>query len=365
MELFLELLPVSLGSRDRLSQVPAAQDWKRLYKVAYEQALVGVLMQGLDRLPEEQRPPMQLLLKWVAFVQKIQIRSGVMDRAVVKLCQDMKARGIRVLLFKGQTLARSYPDATLRHSGDIDFLVHPADEQKALEWLHGLQVEDLDEDTAERHINFQLDKLQYEMHRKMAIPACPKHRRYWERVVMPEIWNTATTVNINGQEVPTLSPVYNMLYVFVHIYQHLMSEGIGFRQFVDWYHLAATTRFGEGEKALLERHLRGLGLYNAFCGIGALLTDCLGLDGAKFPFPISAEAHRQVPVLVKNMLEKGNFGHNQRYRHGGIRKDLRHVQFIVGQARLFRHYAPLESSWIIPNMTRWWLVRGFHYVMGR
>ena len=68
---------------------------------------------------------------------------------------------------------------------------------------------------------------------------------------------------------------------------------------------------------MLDRHLNGIGMKNAFVGMGAILTDYLGLATEEFPFEIPGEAHRKAPALMHNMLGMGNFGHNKMYKKSG------------------------------------------------
>lgn len=55
-ELFVELLQVSLGTREKLSRVPSAVEWQALMDEAQRQAIAGILACGLERLPIEQKP---------------------------------------------------------------------------------------------------------------------------------------------------------------------------------------------------------------------------------------------------------------------------------------------------------------------
>ncbi len=47
--LFIELLQVSLGEKEQLSQIPSHIEWATLYEEAERQAIVGVMMDGLER----------------------------------------------------------------------------------------------------------------------------------------------------------------------------------------------------------------------------------------------------------------------------------------------------------------------------
>lgn len=359
MELFFELLQLSLGTRDNLSWVPDAQKWKGLYELSEEQAILGVMQKGLERLSQENfSPPKNILLQWIGRSQIIQQRNQVMNKAVVSLSKELVSEN-NFLVVKGQTLAMMYPAPNLRQSGDIDYLVHPDYWDMAIEHLKEQArksvIARFEDSNALKHVEWQKNGVQYEMHRSLASFSCARHQRYWEEVIMPEVWATPWTVSVDGYDVPTLAPVYNVMYVFEHIFEHFIKEGIGLRQFVDWYYLMDNVKWKKDDVTLLEMHLKGIGLFDAFCGMGAILTDYLGLEEKRFPFVISKKAHSQVPKLIKNILKLGNFGHNKVYlQDRGVVHGIQRLTFIAGQSIRFGHYAPSETWSAIPHMFKWW-----------
>ena len=335
--------------------------FQELTKLATEQAVMGLVSQGL--MDSSVRLERDDALNMFAIQQTIRQRNAVMDKAVVELCQRLEAEGIRMLVMKGQTIAALYLDAGLRQSGDIDFLIHPDDWEKAIEYVSKDLDVDVKDHNSQKHVEWKMDGVQYEMHRLLTKFAYPKHQRYWDRVVLPEIWERQYSVKINGYDVPTLQPTYNVLYTFVHIFYHLIIDGIGIRQFCDESILLKSLDF---DKELLDRHLRGIGLRNAFTGLGAVMTDYLGLPEDAFPFAITDEDHRRAPRLMNNIIERGNFGHNVQYKHKpGILHGVEHLGIITKQAREFYHYAPAEACWRIPDMFKWWGIKILRILKGR
>ena len=69
MKLFFELVQVAIGRRCILSQVPSAEEWNLLFKLAQKQALVGVCFHALLQLERQEMMgclPRQLKLRWFA-----------------------------------------------------------------------------------------------------------------------------------------------------------------------------------------------------------------------------------------------------------------------------------------------------------
>ncbi len=349
---FLELLQVSLGISETPSWVPSSQEWQGIWRIAKEQAIVGVLIEGIERLPSALQPPESVLIQWIGRMRRIARQNEIKNEAVVELCKESKENGTQILVVKGQTLAALYPNKYLRQSGDIDYLVCPDDWSRAYQSLISAHGESVRDANAEKHIEWRKDEVLYEMHHELASFAYPKHQRYWKSVIEKEIWENPWTVDIEGYAVPTLSPVYNVLYVFVHLFEHFIKEGIGLRHLVDWYYLIkkANLSLGSREALVLENHLKALGLRNAFTGFGAILTDYMGLTGESFPFEITDKNHRYAPSLMENILEMGNLGHNK-----GAINGFSHIGRIWSQAWQFGHYAPSEVWWRIPHMFVWWV----------
>ncbi len=330
--------------------------FQAMMSIAKKQALAGLISQALMNL--DIRLEKQDAMKLFALQRNIRQRNKEMDKAVVELCQEMARRNIRIFVMKGQTLSRLYSDPGLRQSGDIDFLCYPDDWDKAVGYFKDELKLDITDNTTEKHISFQMNGVEYELHRMMTAFASPSHIRYWDETVMPEIWSSLCKVKIEEYDVPTLSSLHNALYVFVHAFVHLLDEGVGLRQFCDW---AKTLEVLPRDEELVERlrnHLEKLGLLNAYLGLGAILTDYLGFPKENFPFEIPEKEHKRAEKLFRNIMEMGNFGHNKRYvKNHGVIHGVQHLGRITLQARRFYHYAPAEAWWRVPYLFKWWGVK--------
>ena len=353
---FLGLLRHSLwGTVPELPEgVWSENDYRRVMLLGREQTVAALVAHSMMDcgvlLPK--RAAMDLFGR----LQNVRRRNRLMNGAVVNLCREMDAHGIRIYVFKGQTLNGLYPDASLRMSGDIDFLCHPDDWQRALDFLREEWGVEPDSSISERDVNFCRDGVVYEMHSNLTVFSYPPNRRYWNDVVMADILSQTHTVMVDGYPVPTLPPTYHLLYVFVHILLHLLNDGIGVRQFCDWaMFLRQLQEEGNLDKDVLKTHLKGINAYRAYCGMGAILTDILGLDEEIFGFSINESDHRHAIELWKNMLETGNFGQKKPYaQKRGIIHGAQHLWRISMQVRKFCHYAPAEALWEVPHLLRYW-----------
>ena len=66
-QIFFDFLRFCIGSAKDMSSYLKEADWKELYRIAQKQCLVGVLFDGIMKLPAEQvGMKMGLLLQWIA-----------------------------------------------------------------------------------------------------------------------------------------------------------------------------------------------------------------------------------------------------------------------------------------------------------
>ena len=66
-QIFLDFLRFCIGSDSEIPSSLKEADWKELYRIAQKQCLVGVLFDGIKKLPAEQvGMKMGLLLQWIA-----------------------------------------------------------------------------------------------------------------------------------------------------------------------------------------------------------------------------------------------------------------------------------------------------------
>lgn len=69
---FLELLKVSVGNSRSLSSCPTDIEWQEIYLLSQKQAMQGMIFDALDIIPNQQKPPKQLLFRWLYSLLEIE-----------------------------------------------------------------------------------------------------------------------------------------------------------------------------------------------------------------------------------------------------------------------------------------------------
>lgn len=237
------------------------------------------------------------------------------------------------VVVKGQMVARYYPDGSLRQSGDIDFFCEPGYYQRAKALLSSVPGIEWRESDSFKHEVFMWNEVLFEMHASLMTFCAGKHQQYWDREVEPYV----------------SEPTEEVLYVFTHLFRHLIVGGIGLKQFCD---LAMTIHHHGKDLDVerIQRHLKGLGLSKAFHAVGWVLVNAIGLPEDEFPFKMAPKDEKRGAKILESVLRTGNFGANIRKQgKNGIWYSLETARIVTMQ--VFRHYqtAPLELAYMLPT----------------
>lgn len=124
MNMLFELIRVALGTQDRISRLLSVEEWQRVYQTAVKQSVVGICVEGISKLPKEQKPPMELYMQWLGTVSQIQQQNEKIDKQTATIWKQLKDDGLDAAILKGQGIATEYGElSSLRQSGDIDIWV--------------------------------------------------------------------------------------------------------------------------------------------------------------------------------------------------------------------------------------------------
>ena len=98
MQLFYELIQLAVGTRQRLSRIPSAEEWQCLFSASQKQSLVGICFQGINNLylnnPEMvANLPGALKMKWMAMAVGIQRNNSLIRQRARELSSLFAADG--------------------------------------------------------------------------------------------------------------------------------------------------------------------------------------------------------------------------------------------------------------------------------
>ena len=221
-------------------------DWDACYQFAKRQTLVGVLFDGIQRLPKELAPARPLLLRWLSDSESIRRRNMRMDRASAYIYNMVCAAGFRCCILKGQGNALLYPHPSSRIPGDVDVWVVANREELRHIALSLTEGDGSSLQESLNHIGLTVHGVSVELHSTPALLNSPLHnsrlQKWLKRNADLQCSNRIALPNNAGEvAVPTVS--FNIIYQLCHLFHHCFYEGVGLRQIVDYYFVLMNTDF--------------------------------------------------------------------------------------------------------------------------
>ena len=348
MQAFFELIEVTTGKRKALSERLNDAQWEALLQKAQAQTLVGPLYYGVLKLPKEQQPDSEFMLKWCSMVERIKQINRRMNTSAVKLHKRLKDDGFENVLLKGQGVALLYPDPLMRSPGDLDYWI-AGGRDKVVNYVrhyfpkmsvvyHHMDFPVFKNVPVEAHFMPSWMYSYYTNKRLQAFFSEHEAEEMQHEVELPE----------GVGRIAVSSLYFNSIYLLVHIYRHLLDEGVGLRQVLDYYYVIKHLQADDKIKERVINVLKSLNMCRFAAAMMYVLQEFFGLEDK---YLLIDPDEKEGRFIISEIMEAGNFGHHdKRYVYKGKGKETRQHYFFRKQRRNFRfltHY-PSEVLWHAP-----------------
>lgn len=359
MNLFFELLQIVTGNRKKFSSLPSEEQWRELFDLAEKQTLTGMAFYAIERLPQEQRPPKALLMKWYMATERIKALNAEMNAKAVKVANRFLKDGFRSVILKGQGIATLYPDASYRTPGDIDIWIEGGRE-RIVAYLRGIAP---DCKVVYHHADFlPIGGTEIEVHFTPSWMNCyfnnRRLQRYFREKATEAFCNKEyLAVSDDGtlfyKRLPVPSLAFNRVFILVHIYRHLFGEGIGLRQLMDYYFVLCQGFTEEDRKETLQV-LGSLKMLRFAGAVMYVLQRVFGMDDRYLLLPPDEKEGR---FLLNEIMMAGNFGHYDER----IKRNKKDGELNIFLRRVTRNFRFLKCY---PSEVLWSpLFKIWHYFM--
>ena len=337
-QIFFDFLRFCIGSAKEIPDSLKEADWKEIYAIAKKQCLVGVLFDGIKKLPAEHVGMKKvLLLQWMAESQMLEKANVRLNDAAIQVSEWFRKKGFRTCILKGQGNALLYPNPYSRTPGDIDIWVEGGD-KRVITFVRSISPH---EKACYHHIEFPPYKgVEVEVHYRPSFLLCFWHNRklqkYYERVKEEQFSHQVMLGEQGEIAIPTAE--FNLIFQLTHIFAHLMNEGIGLRQLLDYYYVLISDDLLLIRDRVL-KELKELGLWKFAGGIMYIMQEVFGMPASRLIVPPNEQYGK---FVLNEVLEAGNFGkHDERNRFG--RSKLGHnLQRVYRDIRLMKYF-PAEA----------------------
>ena len=364
-------------------------DWQRFYDFAKKQTLVGIIMEGISRLPKAVAPKQGLLMNWFMMSQNISRQNMMLNAATAEIYNKVKAAGYDCCILKGQANAAMYANPAARTPGDVDMWVDASREEiRQLAQTLAKENGRIDEESY-NHIALTTNDISVELHYTPGFMANFTYNRrlqQWFRESIAAQCRNMIALPDEAGEVAAPTADFNAVYQLYHLYHHYFYEGVGLRQVVDYYYVMwnvecgmwseecgvknssldnsssqAKPRTNQHSTFNIQHSLTRLGLWHFAGAMMYVLHEVLGLPEEKMIAPMDK---KRGEMLLNDILCGGNFGHHDErhawgrdtydgngFKHGALghnllrlHRDLRLLKYYPSEAlsepifRLWHYY---------------------------
>lgn len=292
-------------------QVPSDVEWEKIYQLAQEQSVLGLVLAGLEQY-KNLNVNKKLLLQWIGEVQLIEQRNKAMNVYIAEFIEEMRSVGIYTLLVKGQGLAQCYNRPNWRSSGDVDLLLSKDNYEKAKAFISPKGVLTEPEEAGKKHLAMQVGQWAVELHGTLRVGLSKRVDRMLDNVQHDVFYGGQVRSWMNARTQVFL-PAANedVVYVFAHILQHFYKGGIGLRQICDWCRLMWTYKDSLNH-GLLEQRIKRAGLMSEWKAFYNLASRYLGMPDFGLGLMVHDSRYdKKADKICEFILEVGNFGHNR------------------------------------------------------
>ena len=355
-------------------------DWQRFYDFAKKQTLVGIIMEGISRLPKAVAPKQSLLMNWFMMSQNISRMNLMLNEATVGVYNRVKAAGYDCCILKGQANAAMYANPAARTPGDVDMWVNASREEiRQLAQTLAKENGRIDEESY-NHIALTTNDISVELHYTPGFMANFTYNRRLQQWFRESIYTQCRNMIAlpdEAGEVAAPTADFNAVYQLYHLYHHYFYEGVGLRQVVDYYYVILNFELEtqnsklnnsksakptiQNSKFKTQNSLKRLGLWHFAGAMMYVLHEVLGLPEEKMIAPMDK---KRGEMLLNDILCGGNFGHHDErhawgrdtydgngFKHGALghnllrlHRDLRLLKYYPSEAlsepvfRLWHYY---------------------------
>ena len=231
-ETFFSLVRLGIGNASA-ARMPENIDWNALEALAAQHGLSAVLVDGVERLPDGQRPPKPVLLQWIGeTLQGFEYRYELYCRTIAEMAAFYNEHGFKMMVLKGYACSLDWPKPEHRPCGDIDIWQfgqnHEADAALAKE--KGIEIDS----SHHHHTVFYWRDFMVGNHYDFINVHHHKSNVEFEKILKEQAQDDSHCVDVYGEKVYLPSPNLHALFLLKHTMMHFAAEGITLRQLIDW-----------------------------------------------------------------------------------------------------------------------------------
>lgn len=279
-EVLLQLVRLGIGHNTYFNNRNI--DWNYVEDLAFRQGLSAVIVDGVEHLPETQRPPKEVLLQWIGnILQSYEYRYELYCKAIAEMASWYNSHGFKIMVLKGYTCSLDWPKPKHRPCGDIDIWLFG--QQKEADALMTKELGVKIDNSHHHHTVFSWRDFSVENHFDFVNVFADKSSKELEKIFKELGKDDSNAVEVNGEKVYLPSPNLHALFLIRHMVSHFAAAEITLRQVLDWAFFAEK-HTKEVDRDWLLLLLEQYHMKEFFNCINAICVEELGFSTSIFPY---------------------------------------------------------------------------------
>ena len=352
---FFLILQSAIGENVRLTHSLSHEEWVEMFELAKKQALLGLALEGVKKLPKEQWPQGDIVLKWTMATEQVKRQNRQTTNVCLRLNDIFAKEGFDTCILKGQAnhvyydrLIDGVSLGMLRVCGDVDAWIWP--KGKILHPVKNIigycQRKKILLSLCHLHAEVKpIGGVPIEIHFRPSFLNAPWRNRNFQRVFKNAVFDNAKIDDVGV--VKKLRVDYDLIFQMNHIYRHLLDEGVGMRQVFDFYvllkdynkeRIVSTELMGKEE---IMKIISSCGMKRFATALMYVLKDIFHVGNDELICGIS---EKDGLFLLYEIMMAGNFGHyDKRMNSIEVRKGKLSFQLQRASRRFMRNLRFLSS----------------------
>lgn len=230
-EIFLTLIRLGIGHQTSTNL--SVVDWNIIKSLAYTHGLSAVVLDGVEKLPEDKRPPQVLLLQWIGEVlHDYEQRYEMYSRTIGEMAGFYNSHGYKMMVLKGYVCSLDWPKPEHRPCGDID--IWQFGEYKKADALISSEKGIKIDNSHHHHTVFKWNGFDVENHYDFIDVHHRKSSSRLERLFKSMGEDDTNALKVSGKNVYVPSTNFHALFLLYHTMLHFTSTEMTIRQLLDW-----------------------------------------------------------------------------------------------------------------------------------
>ena len=325
IKLYFDIIRYSIEPGYVISPDSIIIDWHDFYRFLQEQAMLGVVFDGINRLSEKGlNLPSEVFVKWLSSYWACVSLNRLLNKRTIEVVREYQNAGFLCCVLKGQGNALMYPNPECRAPGDIDLFV--LDSEKKVRKRVFKYVRNHHPNRMELryyHTSYYDNGVEVEVHFLPNIINNPFYNRRLQKWYKDRVFDQChNLVELpEGGAIPIPTASFNVVFQLAHMMHHFFDEGIGLRQMTDYFFVLKMWQENGGKGDDIESTLKHLGLFKF---AGAVMYTMKEVFGMEESYMLVAVDERRGGSLMREILRGGNFG-----KSSGITRYPKAVKYLV------------------------------------